>query len=254
MDARRASLALCTLAAFVLATTPVAAQSVNRDLIDSLYLQLLYVALPLTLFVLVILAYSVVRFRDNDDPQPTAEDPPLEITWTAATAIILLFVGVSSYAVLASPYLSPGVQTDGELAGTGTNPVEVPEDDELVEVVAYQWEWQFVYDEANLTTQNELVLPADEDVTLSMTSNDVIHSLAIPELGVKQDVFPGQESAIRTNVHTTGEYDAFCTEFCGARHAHMRANVTVVDRDTYDEWLDEHADERGVTEAPALED
>ncbi|MEY7848146.1 cytochrome c oxidase subunit II [Natrarchaeobius sp. A-rgal3] len=253
MTTRSAAFGVSALAALVAATGTVSAQSVNRDLIDSLYVQLLYVALPLTLFVLVILVYCVVRFRDNDDPRPTTEDPSLEITWTAATAVILLFVGVSSYAVFASPYLSTGITAD-EIGGTGPTPVDVPEDDEVVEVLAYQWEWQFSYDEANVTTRNELVVPADEDVSLVMTSGDVIHTLAVPDLGLRQDVFPGEETTVRTNVHETGEYDLQCTEFCGAQHSHMLANVTVVDRETYDEWLAEHEDESDVTDPPPVTD
>jgi cytochrome c oxidase subunit II len=238
MNVRYAVTGCCAIAAVLLTTGTAAAQSVNRDLIDSLYVQLLYVAIPLTLFVLVILVYSVVRFRDNDDPKPTTEDPALEITWTAATAVILLFVGVSAYAVLGNPFLSPGILSD-DFSGAGTTPVEVPSEDTEIEVVAYQWGWQFEYEEADVTTHDELVVPADEDVSLVMTSQDVIHAFAAPELGIKQDVFPGEETTIRTNVHEPGEYRAHCTEFCGAHHAHMDATVTVVDRETYDEWLTE---------------
>ncbi|UTF52389.1 cytochrome c oxidase subunit II [Natronosalvus rutilus] len=235
-------------------TMPVAAQSANRDLIDGLYVQLLYVALPLTLFVLVILSYAVVRFRDNEDPRPTTEDPALEITWTVATAVILLFVGVSSYAVLASPYLSPGVLSDEDLAGTGDNPVEVAEDDMVVEIVAYQWGWQATYPEANVTTQDVIVVPADRDVAFVMTSRDVIHSFAVPSLGLRQDVFPEQKSAIRTNVYEPGTYQVQCTEFCGAQHAHMRATIVVVDEETYQTWLVNHEGEDDVTNAPAVVD
>lgn len=234
----------------VLLATPAAAQSPNRRLIDSLNEQLIYVALPLTLFVIAILVYAVVRFRDNDDPEPTAEDPSLEITWTVATAIILLFVGVSAYSVLAGPYMTSGFHLDGE---GGDNPAAIAEDEVVVEVVATQFHWQFTYPEADVTTRNELVIPVDEDVTLAMTSRDVIHSLAIQELGIKQDVFPGSKTYVRTTVDTTGVYQALCIEFCGARHSHMQANVTVVEDDEYEAWLEEHRGEDEVTEAPDVD-
>lgn len=240
--------ALCAFCALV--AVPAAAQSRNSDLIESLNVQLLYVALPLTLFVMVILVYSVVRFRDNDDPKPTAEDAPLEITWTVVTAIILLFVCVSAYTVLANPYVSYNQPTDAGPGDGGGEGAEIPDDAIVVNVVAYQWNWQFSYPEANLTTQNELVVPEDQDVYLVMTSRDVIHSLAIPELGVKQDVFPEEQTTIRTHVNATGEYQAACTEFCGARHSHMRANVTVVEEEEYREWLETHSDEEDVTDSP----
>lgn len=250
MDWRNAGTA-CGAVSLILFSTPAVAQSPNRQLIDRLNEQLLYVALPLTLFVMAILVYAVVRFQDNDDPEPTADDPALEITWTAATAIILLFVGVSAYSVLSAPFVTTGHHLHDH--GVDSQ-AELPEDEVVVEVEARQFRWQFTYPEANVTTRNELVVPVDEDVTLAMTSRDVIHSLAIQELGVKQDVFPGTETYVRTRVDETGVYLAQCLEFCGARHSHMTANVTVVDRDEYERWLEDHRGEDEVTEGPDLDD
>nr|WP_216824806.1 cytochrome c oxidase subunit II transmembrane domain-containing protein [Salinigranum rubrum] len=99
-------------------TSPAAAQSVNRNAIDDLNEQLLYVALPLVLFVEVTLVYALYRFRNNDDPQPTTKDPALEITWTAATGVILVFVGISAFFVLANPYISPAAAAGGPAGGT----------------------------------------------------------------------------------------------------------------------------------------
>ncbi|WP_121820785.1 cytochrome c oxidase subunit II [Halostella salina] len=240
MPVRFRRAALATLAAAGLLTlfvAPAAAQSVNRELIDDLNTQLLYVALPLTVFVEVILIYAVVRFRDNETPKPTIDSPPLEVTWTIATAIILLFVGVSAYVVLTSPYIS-------------TANDEVGPTDERVHALGYQWGWQFTYPEANVTTQDLLVIPAERNVSVGVTSADVLHSLFVPELGVKQDAFPGKNTTIRTYATETGTYRAYCTEICGAGHSRMRADVVVVDNETYREWLAAHEGETGVTAAP----
>ncbi|MGQ3413047.1 cytochrome c oxidase subunit II [Natrinema versiforme] len=238
------ALALAALSGLLTLTGTAVAQSENRDLIDGLEYQLLYVALPLTLFVLMILVYAAVKFHDNDDPQPTTEDPALEITWTAATAIILLFVGLSGYSVLVNPYVSPSqandVDTNGSQEGIESFD-DLPEtDDEVVHVRGYQWEWQATYPGANVTTENEIVIPADEDVTFWLTADDVIHSLFVPDLGVKQDAFPGDYTRARTIVSEPGRYNAVCAEFCGAGHSRMDAEVVVVDRDTYDQWLAEN--------------
>src|SRR6056297_1014362 len=137
----RLSRALAWLSLFALAavlfSTPAAAQSVNRAAIDELNKQLLYVALPLTLFVELTLVYAIYRFRDNDNPRPTIDDPALEITWTAATGAILVFVGVSGFFVLTNPYISPA-------AAGPTDGVEMSDDMEI-EVLAYQWGWEFSY-------------------------------------------------------------------------------------------------------------
>lgn len=224
-----------------LVPAPVAAQSVNRRLIDDLNVQLIYVALPLVLLVEVILVYAVVRFRNNDDPQPTADDPSLEITWTAATAVILLFVGLSAYAVLGNPYISADPAADGpDVSGDGSG-------DLVVDVAAYQWGWQMTYPEANLTTQSLVVLPNATDVTFRIKSRDVLHSLFVPAFGIKQDAFPGQYTTARTRPTETGTYDIYCTEFCGEGHSRMNGDVVVVNESTYTEWLETNRGQSNVT-------
>ncbi|WP_323173703.1 cytochrome c oxidase subunit II [Natrialba sp. PRR66] len=257
MSSRRrtiVALAIAALSNLVLAGT-VAAQSENRELIDGLEYQLLYVALPLTLFVLMILVYAAVKFHDNDDPEPTTEDPALEITWTAATAIILLFVGLSGYSVLVNPYVSPSQAIGGDTSGQET--IESFDDlpdtgDEEIYVQSYQWSWEASYPDSNITTENELVIPADENVTIWLTSDDVIHSLFVPDLGIKQDAFPGDYTRART-IAEPGRYDAVCAEFCGAGHSRMDADVIVVEPETYDQWIEEHDGEGTVTDTPEPE-
>ncbi|MFC7137779.1 cytochrome c oxidase subunit II [Halobaculum litoreum] len=185
-----------------LAAAPAAAQSVNRAAIDNLNEQLLYVALPLVLFVEITLLYAVYRFRDNDDPKPTTKDSPLEITWTAVTGIILLFVGISAYFVLANPYITPAAAS-GPTVETQGDPVEI-------DVVAYQWGWEFRYPDANVTTQGEVVVPRGRGVVLTLHTRDVIHSFYAPDLGIKQDAVPGQETTIRTRATEVGQFRVYC--------------------------------------------
>jgi cytochrome c oxidase subunit 2 len=218
---------LCVVAVgAVVFSTPAAAQSVNRAAIDELNAQLLYVALPLTLFVELTLFYAIYRFRNNDDPQPTVDDPALEITWTAATGAILVFVGVSGFFVMANPYITPAAADAPE-----------PESDMEIEVLAYQWGWEFSYPDSDVTTRDTLVIPRNTDVRLTLSSTDVIHSIYIPELGVKQDVFPAQESVARTNATATGSYRLYCAELCGSGHSRMHGTVVVMNQSEYDDWL-----------------
>lgn len=256
MNSRRRTtvpLIVAVFSSLLALTGTVTAQSVDRELIKGLEYQLLYVALPLTLFVILILIYAAVKFHDNDDPQPTTEDPSLEITWTAATAIILLFVGLSGYSVLVNPYISESLTSDvGSQQADSFE--ELPETgDEEIYVRGYQWEWQVTYPEANVTTENMIVVPADRNVTFWLTSDDVIHSLFIPELAVKQDAFPGDFTRARTLVYEPGRYDAVCAEFCGAGHSRMQADVIVVEPETYDQWLAANEGEGNVTSPPEPE-
>jgi cytochrome c oxidase subunit 2 len=211
---------------------PVVAQSVNRAAIDELNTQLLYVALPLTLFVELVLVYAIYRFRDNDDPDPTVDDPALEITWTAATAVILVFVGVSGYFVMANPYLTPS---------TAAEPDAVTDDVEI-EVVAYQWGWTFNYQGVDITTRNRVVIPENADVRFVLRSKDVIHSLHVPALGIKQDILPGESSVARTRATETGEYTLYNTEFSGHGHSRMHGTVVVLNQTEYDTWTSERSE------------
>ena len=223
---------LCLLAVgAALFSAPAAAQSVNRAAIDDLNEQLLYVALPLTLFVELTLVYAIYRFRGNDNPRPTVDDPALEITWTAATGAILVFVGVSAFFVLSNPYISPA-------AADATDDTAI-ENDMEVEVLAYQWGWEFHYPDANVTTRDRLVIPKDTDIRFRLSSTDVIHSMYVPELGLKQDVFPEQESLARTNATETGSYRLYCAELCGSGHSRMHGTVVVMNQSSYDDWIDE---------------
>jgi cytochrome c oxidase subunit 2 len=233
------------LVAFLtIAVEPAAAQSINKDLIRGLNRQLLYVAVPLAILVETILFYAVWRHKDNENPTPTRENRSLEITWTIATAIILLFVGFASYNVLANPYISPSYgnqNTQADVSNPYLQGGVMPDDPDavVVDVIAYQWGWDFVYPEANVTTTNVTVVPANTNVYFHITAREVIHSFHAPTLGLKQDAVPGAVNTIRTNVSETGTYRVYCSEFCGAGHSRMYANLTVVSQQRYQNWLAE---------------
>ena len=212
--------------------SPVAAagsDSTTEALIESLNLKLLYAAVPITILVEGILIYTVWRFRNNDDPKPTKENRRLEITWTVATAIILLFVGVASYQVLAQPAITAMPQ------GTADDQANATE----VTVVSQQFFWTFKYPEENVTSRGTLVLPANRTVSLRITSKDVIHSVHVPELGLKQDAVPGQYTRLQTTPTSQGTYQLYCAEYCGVGHSQMTATVKVVSYDEYQQWLEE---------------
>lgn len=125
------------------AVEPAVAQSTSstttENLIWELNNQLIYVAVPITVLVEGILIYAVWKFAKSDEAQPTQENRRLEITWTVATAVILLFVGVASYQVLGNPYVSASAQAQ----------VEEPQQMEEIQVYAYAYGWDFQYHDVN---------------------------------------------------------------------------------------------------------
>ena len=223
---------------------PAAAQtsaSRTSELIWGLNMNLLYVAIPITVLVEGILIYTVWRFSKNEDPLPTMENRRLEITWTIATAIILLFVGVASYQVLAEPMVT--AQSTQQLE-TNDQPVKV-------EVVAQKYFWTFNYNgtaantsqeysaDNRLSTTGTLVIPADRTIRLSVTSKDWLHAFHVPGLGLKQDAMPGQHNVIKTSVNEEGTYQLYCAEYCGSGHSQMLGKVRVLPEDEYQDWVDE---------------
>jgi len=234
---RVAPLALFAVALAAVAVEPAAAQSgassTTERLIWDLNNQLLYIAVPITVLVEAILFYTVWKFRKNESPLPTKENRRLEITWTIATAIILLFVGVASYQVLAEPYVTA---TSAD-AGIDT----VGENEEIldVQVTAQKYNWQFYYPESGVTNANTLVLPNDRPVRLNVTSTDWLHAFHVPGMGLKQDAFPGQSNYLLTKPTDTGSYQLYCAEYCGVGHSEMLGTVEVRSQAEFEAWLSE---------------
>jgi len=223
------------LAGLLLATEPVAAAgaaSTTAQFINGLADRLLWVAVPVTLLTEGVLFYAIWRFRRNDTPRPTQERRWLEISWTLATALILLFVGVSAYSVMAHPSVTP-TRADAVQTAQGNDAV-------VVNVTGSQWYWTFEYQGENVTTQGTLELPANRPVVMRITSSDVIHSVFIPKLGIKKDAIPGQTNYVVTTIENGSvgqQYVLFCAEYCGRGHSDMTATVNVFTPAQYQQWL-----------------
>lgn len=213
--------------------TSVAAQtggsSTTDGLIWGLNTELLAVAIPITILVEAILFYTVWRFRagKSEEAKPTQENRRLEVTWTVTTAVVLLFVGVASYGVLAQDHV------------TDTGPSE---DALEVDVIAEKYSWTFHYPEQNVTTMDTLVLPVDREVRLNITSKDWIHSFHVPDMGLKQDAFPGGSNHLTTKPTETGSYQLYCAEFCGVGHSSMLGTVEVQSQENFQDWLDQQSE------------
>jgi cytochrome c oxidase subunit 2 len=231
------------LAAFV---DPVAAaqyQSVTEQLIRDLNSMLLAAALPITLLVEGILVYTVWKFRKNDEAKPTKENRRLEITWTVATAVVLLFVGVAAYGVMANPNVT-ATQADAQDA-------MAQDDTVVVDAVGVQWYWNYNYPAEDLTVSSgsavgdvdygnqPMVVPEDTKLVIRTQSKDVIHAFHAPGIGLKADAVPGQTNYIITEITEKGTYQLYCAEFCGQGHSQMLGKIVVVEEDKYQEWVED---------------
>jgi cytochrome c oxidase subunit 2 len=186
-------------------------------------------ALVWGLLIFVLLRY---RHRSGSDgagadevPSQNAYNIPLEIFYTAApvVAVAVLF-GFS-------------VATEHKVNALHDNPAV------RVEVVGYQWSWEFRYTDEHLVISGEpgqppeLVLPVDERSRLRLVSTDVAHSFWVPDFLSKRDLIPGVHNEIEVTPTRLGTYDGRCAEFCGIDHWRMSFTVRVVPRREYDAWL-----------------
>ncbi len=176
-------------------------------------------------FVVVeaLLVYTVIRFRSRPgqegEPKHVHGHTALEIAWTLAPAVILVFIAV------------PTIRTIFMVDGT-------PEAGALeVEVIGHQWWWEYRYPELGIVTANELHLPVDRPVALVMTSADVIHSFWAPRLGGKRDVIQGRTTRLAFTPDSVGMFMGQCAEYCGASHANMRLRVYVDTPEGFDAWV-----------------
>ena len=180
-------------------------------------------------FVLVqggvlVLGWRYRKRKDDDGSLPSQVHGHtlLELTWTFVPALLLAGVGVASVLTI--------LDLDDR-----------PDDAMEVTVVGQQWWWEYRYDvdadgTDDIITANDLVIPAGEPVSLTITSRDVIHSFWIPALNGKRDAVPNREHPLLLEADEPGIFRGQCTEFCGLSHGFMRMRVVALSADDYAAW------------------
>ena len=178
----------------------------------------LIVALSAPVFILIIVfAVKYRRGKPADRKHPRDRNVWLEISWSIIPFFALIGFFVWSTSLFARLY-------------------HPPQDALQIDVVAKQWMWKFQHPEGQGEI-NELHVPAGEPVKLNMASQDVIHSLYIPALRVKQDVVPGRSTALWFTADKPGTYRIACAEFCGTDHSVMGGRFVVQTPSDYAQWL-----------------
>ena len=107
----------------------------------------------------------------------------------------------------------------------------------VIEVTGWRWWWEISYPEYDVTTANELHIPAGTPVELRLTSGDVIHSFWVPQLHGKMDLVPGQENTLIIQADEPDIYRGECAEYCGLQHSLMQFLVIAEHPDDFDSWI-----------------
>jgi cytochrome c oxidase subunit II len=225
---------LAAVAALVAGCVPEAA-TVEGGEIQQLYTAVTILAVLVGVFVAALITISVVRYRRRGGGADTLPDQHrgntrLEIVWTAIPAGIVAVLFAATLVVL--------THVDSTSANAGVR----------MDVTAFRWGWTFDYtdDEVSVTGLGgpgepgpTIVVPVGEPIQMTLYSNDVIHSLAIPQFLFKRDVNPGWVNTIQFTVERPGDYGGQCAEFCGIYHSAMPFTLRAVERAEYDAWLAE---------------
>ena len=197
---------------------PVSA-SEHAQAVDHLYYFLVIVSGFFSLLIFVLILVFALRYRRGRHPIPeqTAENIGLELAWTAIPSIIVIVMFV----------WATKVYMEGEVPPNGLQDIYV---------VGKQWMWKLQHPEGQREI-NELHVPANTGIKLTLTSEDVIHSFYIPALRIKQDVLPGQYRTLWFNATRPGTYHLFCAEYCGTNHSKMIGSIYVMRESEYAAWV-----------------
>lgn len=251
---------------FQRAVTPV------MESIVDLNVWLVWLMSAITVFVLVLMVYIMIRFREKANPVPskTTHNTTIEIVWTLVPVLILLVMAVPSIKLL----------YDQDV---------IPEADLVVKATGNTWNWEYSYpdyenvdsfvsnivdieisekrtadgkalshpeivkmidarpaDEPRLdgrpylmATDAPLVVPVDKTVVVQVTSNNNLHAFTVPQFGIKIDAIPGRinQTYFKVNAGEEGTYYGQCSELCGIKHAFMPIEVRVVSQIEFDRWI-----------------
>lgn len=205
---------------------------------------------PITIFVLVLLALVMIKFRASANPQPskTSHNTAIEVVWTVAPIVILIAIALPSFQLLEEQF----------------DPGEEPT--VTVKAIGQTWYWDYEYQDENevsfssnmlqegdrgsygkedkaayprlLAVDNEMVVPVGETIRVLVTADPagVIHNFAMPAFGLKMDAIPGRTNETWFKARKEGLYYGQCSELCGVNHAFMPIAIRVVSREQYDAW------------------
>lgn len=265
-----ARLRRCVLLAVAVATTTVAGcgpddprggmhlpVTPEAAAIEGLFWFSLVLGVTIWLAVIALLAVPIVRSwrrRRGQEAGPTgggptlADAPAAEVDGSTAVAdrthraeaeaddgvrSRLIWIG----GIVIPPIVLLTLLVYSSVVGQAT--AHVPEDGELVvDVVGHMFWWEVTYDDLDIVTANEIVVPVDTPVRFDLATEDVIHSFWIPRLHGKLDMVPGRVNAFTFTATETGSFRGNCAEFCGIAHAQMVAYVQVVEQAEFDDWVE----------------
>jgi cytochrome c oxidase subunit 2 len=220
---------------------------------------LLPIITVISLFVLGLLLWIVVRYNKKANPVPAkwSHNTLIEVIWTLVPVLILMVIAIFSFRLLFDYH-------------------NMPKPYMTVKAVGYQWNWGYEYPDQKipefisamlpedevakrglphslyrLAATEPLVVPVDKVVRVQVTGADVIHAFALPAFGLKIDAMPGRLNETWFKAEKIGTYYGQCSELCGVDHAFMPIEIKVVSQADFDAWVASKAPAAAPVAAPA---
>ena len=196
----------------------------------------------ITLFVLALLVWVVIRYNRKANPVPAtwSHNTTVEIIWTILPVMILTVISLFSFRLLFDYN-------------------DMPKPDVTIKATGYQWYWGYEYPDQKigefvsnilpedkalaagkpykLAATEPLVVPVNKVVRVQVTGADVIHAFAVPSFGIITDAVPGRLNETWFKADRTGIFYGSCRELCGVDHAFMPIEVHVVTQAQFDAWV-----------------
>lgn len=213
---------------------------------------LMFFLVAIVISVCWILARCIMLFNENNtnvERNKIVQGHTIEIIWTIIPAVILFIIAIPSFALLYSmdEIIDPAL---------------------TLKVIGHQWYWTYEYSDHFIHTDetfffesymvqeddlalgqfrllevdNRVVLPINTHIRILITASDVLHSWAIPSLGIKLDACPGRLNQTSLFIKREGIFYGQCSEICGINHGFMPIVIEAVSDEKYSTWLDKKTD------------
>lgn len=199
---------------------PVRASTVAPQ-VDAAFLFVFWISLFFFVLIAGLMFAFIILYRRRSPGQEAGSrvthNTPLEILWSVIPTLIVCVMFWWGFRIFMD------MRT-------------VPENAYEIEVQARKWAWTFFYPGG--IDSDELHVPIDTPVLLTMSSQDVIHSCYIPAFRLKRDVVPGRYAKLFFQADKAGTYPLFCAEYCGKSHSDMRTIAVVHPAGEFEKWLE----------------
>ena len=186
--------------------------------VDLAFMVILGISFFFLIALTIVMLVFIYKYRRDRHPKAIQNEGnnKLEVIWTAIPLVLVLVMFYFGW--------------------MGWKPMKNPPEEAMhVKAIARMWNFTFQYE--NGKTTDTLYVPINEPVILDLVALDVLHSLYIPAFRVKEDMVPGQEKVMWFIPGTEGEFDLFCTEYCGLEHSYMFTGVIVMPKNEFDAWI-----------------